>query len=149
MHSAAIQVFTIGFAGKSAEQFFSILVDSGIRHLIDARLLNRSQLAGYAKRTDLEFFLRSIVGAGYSHLPAFAPTKQLLDDYKKGKTSWEAYERQYRALLEERKPHKGLTPEKLDRSCLLCAEPSPDRCHRRLAAEYLRQVWPGIVITHL
>jgi uncharacterized protein (DUF488 family) len=143
------RIFTIGFAGKSAEQFFTILKDAGVRRVLDVRLYNSSQLAGYTKSSDLPFFLRTIVGAGYTHLPAFAPTKQLLNGYKNGEFTWPEYEREYAAILDRRQPHRDLRPEDIDGGCLLCAEPTADQCHRRLAAEYLQRMWPSMVVTHL
>jgi uncharacterized protein (DUF488 family) len=143
------RIFTIGFAGKSAEQFFTILKDAGVQRVLDVRLYNSSQLAGYTKSSDLPFFLRSIVGAGYIHLPAFAPTKQLLNGYKKGEFTWAEYEREYAAILDRRQPQRDLRPEDIDGGCLLCAEPTADQCHRRLAAEYLQRMWPTLAVTHL
>ncbi len=149
MSGHTAQLFTIGFAGKSAQQFFPILGEAKVRHVIDVRLYNTSQLAGYTKRQDLAFFCKSIIGAGYSHLLSFAPTKELLDGYKKGDLSWAEYERQYQAILENRRPHLELNLETLDHACLLCSEPTADKCHRRLAAQYLQQIWPELAITHL
>lgn len=149
MSGNSIQLFTIGFAGKSAEQFFTILGDAGVQRVVDVRLYNSSQLAGYTKRGDLPYFLKSILGAGYVHLPIFAPTKQLLNGYKKGEYSWSAYEQEYQAILDQREPHAQVNPALLDRSCLLCAEPTADQCHRRLAAEYLQHHWPNMTIHHL
>lgn len=149
MNAQPSHIFTIGFAGKSAEQFFTILAEADIQRVLDVRLHNSSQLAGYTKHTDLPFFLKSIVEAEYVHLPAFAPTKQLLHGYKKGEVAWHEYEREYQAILERRRPHLELNTGDLDHGCLLCAEPTADRCHRRLAAEYLQQVWPDLLITHL
>lgn len=143
------RIFTTGFAGKSAEQFFTMLKGAGVQRILDVRLYNSSQLAGYTKSSDLPFFLRTIVGAGYTHLPAFAPTKQLLNGYKKGEYTWPEYEREYAAILDRRQPHRGLNPNDIEGGCLLCAEPTADQCHRRLAAEYLQRIWPGLVLTHL
>ena len=142
-------LFTIGFAGKSAEQFFTILKEAGVQRLLDVRLHNSSQLAGYTKRNDLPFFLQSIVGAGYLHLTQFAPTKQLLNGYKKGEYTWQEYEQEYANILHRRQPHRTLNPNEIEGGCLLCAEPTATQCHRRLAAEYLQQVWPSITISHL
>jgi uncharacterized protein (DUF488 family) len=142
-------ILTIGYAGKSAEEFFSILGHLVVRRVIDVRLYNTSQLAGYTKRRDLEYFLKAIIGADYTHLPAFAPTRELLDGYKKGQLAWPDYERQYRSLLASRQPHISLNAAMLDHSCLLCAEPTADQCHRRLAAEYLQGIWPELTIQHL
>jgi uncharacterized protein (DUF488 family) len=149
MNTVTIKIFTIGFAEKSAEQFFSILRQAGVRRVIDVRLYNSSQLAGYTKSRDLAFFLKSIIDADYIYLPAFAPTKELLDDYKNGAISWLDYQRQYRAILERRQPSLELSQEFLDHSCLLCAEPTAACCHRRLAAEHLQETWPELVVTHL
>lgn len=149
MSTLPIQIFTIGFSGKSAEQFFMILKEAGVKRVLDVRLHNSSQLAGYTKRSDLPFFLRSIVGAGYVHLPAFAPTKQLLNGYKKNEFTWTEYEREYQDIIERRQPHRDLEPSDIDFGCILCSEPTADQCHRRLAAEYLQQIWPNLTITHL
>ncbi len=97
-------LFTIGFTGKSAEQFFSKLQKAGVRRLIDTRLNNISQLAGFAKRRDLEYFLGKIVGIEYEHDTELAPTKDILDSYKKKRITWEDYERRFNALMFERAP---------------------------------------------
>jgi uncharacterized protein (DUF488 family) len=144
-----IKVFTIGFAGKRAEDFFKTLKQSGVRRLVDIRLNNSSQLAGFTKRRDLEYFLRVIAGIGYAHEPDFAPTKDILDDYKKKRIDWGEYEKLYRRLLAERRPAEKLRPEDFNCACLLCSEPTADRCHRRLAAEYLCDAWSNVAIIHL
>ena len=149
MNHSEITIFTIGFAGKSAEQFFSILQENKMRKILDVRLYNRSQLAGFTKQKDLEFFLRAILGAEYEHLPEFAPTKQLLDDYKAKRISWEAYEDEYRKLLDRRRPDDRLTRDEMNDVCLLCSEPHAEHCHRRLAAEFLGDKWGNIRIVHL
>ena len=146
---AQIAIFTIGFAGKKAEEFFETLKQSGVRRLVDIRLNNSSQLAGFTKRPDLEYFLRVIAGIDYGHEPDFAPTKEILDDYKKKRIDWGEYENLYRRLIAERRPAEKLKPEDFDRACLLCSEPTAEHCHRRLAAEYLRDAWKNVTITHL
>ncbi|MFA7235889.1 MAG: DUF488 domain-containing protein [Phycisphaeraceae bacterium] len=149
MTTQPIQLFTIGFAGKSAERFFTILAEAKVRRVLDVRLYNSSQLAGYTKRGDLTYFLKTIIGADYSHPSGFAPTKDLLDGYHKGRVSWAEYEQQYHAILEHRRPHLQLKPDMIDHGCMLCAEPTADQCHRRLAAEYLQRIWPDLIVTHL
>ena len=145
-----MEVYSIGFTKKKAEQFFGLLKGAGIRRLLDVRLNNVSQLAGFAKRGDLPYFLREICGAEYVHEPLLAPTKEMLDDYKKRKGSWEEYEQQFLALMAERR-----IEEKLDKSilaiptALLCSEPTPERCHRRLVLEYLQRKWSDLTIRHL
>ncbi len=149
MSDAPQRIFTIGFAGKTAEQFFTILKGAGVRRVLDVRLYNSSQLAGYTKKSDLPFFLRSLVGADYLHLAAFAPSKQLLNGYKEGEISWAEYVDEYTSILDRRQPHQDLKSGDIDGGCLLCAEPTPEQCHRRLAAEYLQRVWPDLMIQHL
>lgn len=144
-----MELFTIGFAGKSAERFFTSLQKHGVRKVIDIRLNNVSQLAGFAKKDDLKYFLNVICTIEYKYLPQLAPSKELLDGYRKKSVSWEKYESTYLNLLEERQVVKTLKPENFDRACLLCSEEKPDHCHRRLAAEWLRGKWEGVKITHI
>lgn len=145
-----MQIFTIGFTKKSAQEFFTALTNSGVKSLIDVRLNNTSQLAGFAKRDDLRYFLSAIGNIGYLHLPELAPTQGMLDAYKNQKSSdWAAYETQFRALLTERNIPATLDPALFDRACLLCSEAKPDRCHRRIVAEHLRDSWSDVEITHL
>src|SRR6478609_6506865 len=145
----ALRVFTIGFTQKSARQFFTTLIEAKVRRLVDVRLNNVSQLAAFAKRADLEYFLREIADIDYLHLPELAPTQDILDSYKKQKGDWTVYEQQFLALLAQRKVEEQLSPLSLDAACLLCSEPTPEHCHRRLVAEYLRAKWGGIEICHL
>jgi uncharacterized protein (DUF488 family) len=145
-----VEIYTTGFTKKTAEQFFESLRRSGIRRLLDIRLNNSSQLAGFSKRDDLAYFLREICDADYQHEPLLAPTQELLDEYRKQKGSWEAYERRFLALMRERRIEK-----RIDRSLfaiptvLLCSEATPEHCHRRLVAEYLRDHWGDLTINHL
>jgi uncharacterized protein (DUF488 family) len=144
-----MELFTIGFAGKSAEQFFTALVKHGVRKVIDIRLNNVSQLAGFTKKNDLKYFLKVIAGIEYEYLPQLAATKELMDSFRGGKISWEEYEATYLGLLEERQVLKTLKPEDFDKACLLCSEEKPDHCHRRLAAEWLKGKWSFFKITHI
>jgi uncharacterized protein (DUF488 family) len=145
-----VEIYTIGFTKKSAAEFFETLKRAGIRRLIDIRLKNSAQLAGFTKRDDLAYFLREICGAEYRHEPLLAPTAEMLDRYKKRGGSWEAYERQFLRLMEERR-----IEETLDRrlfsipTVLLCSEPTADRCHRRLVVEFLRSRWNDVQPVHL
>ncbi len=144
-----IQLFTIGFTQKSAADFFGTLSQAGIKKLIDVRLNNVSQLAGFTKRKDLEYFLAQICHIPYVHLPELAPTKDILDAYKKNKGDWETYESQFLDLMQQRQIAEKIDPELLDGGCLLCSEPKPHHCHRRLVAEYLQQSWGEVKICHL
>jgi uncharacterized protein (DUF488 family) len=145
-----MEVYSIGFTKKTAEQFFGTLKRENIRRLLDVRLNNVSQLAGFTKRDDLRYFLREICNADYIHEPLLAPTQEMLDDYKKRKGTWHDYERQFLALMSERK-----VEEKLDQSIfrvptvLLCSESKPDHCHRRLVLEYLTSKWSSLIVRHL
>jgi uncharacterized protein (DUF488 family) len=145
-----VEIYTIGFTKTSAEQFFGALREAGIKRLMDIRLNNSSQLAGFTKQDDLAFFLRELCGAEYIHQLVLAPTKEILDGYKKKKITWEEYERRFNSLLAERKVEGNIDRE-LFRvpTVLLCSEPKPDKCHRRLVAEYLKKKWTDIKITHL
>jgi hypothetical protein len=113
-------------------------------------LNNVSQLAGFTKRDDLQFFLREVCGAEYVHEPLLAPTQEMLDAYKKGKGSWQDYEKQFLDLMAQRK-----IEEKIDKALfaapavLLCSEPTAENCHRRLVVEYLQRKWGGLNCTHL
>jgi len=144
-----MKLFTIGFTKKSAEQFFTLLKNSGARRLADVRLNNSSQLAGFSKRDDLRYFVKAICAMDYVHLPELAPTEAILDAFKKKKGDWKLYEQQFRLLMVERRIEKAVSPQLLDGACLLCSEETPEHCHRRLVAEYLNEKWGGVEIVHL
>lgn len=144
-----MRVFTIGFTKKSAERFFSTLRDTGAKRVVDVRLNNVSQLAGFAKKSDLEFFLHEICEISYVHEPLLAPTQDLLAAYKKNKGEWYNYERDFLELMKSRQIETSVSKDTLADGCLLCSEEKPDRCHRRLVAEYLMRHWGDIDIIHL
>ncbi len=134
-----MSIFTIGFTQKKAEVFFNLLRKSEVRTLIDVRLNNVSQLAGFAKKDDLKFFLRELCDASYIHMPDWAPTKDILDDYKKNKITWESYEDKFLNLMSKRSIEKDIDKTILEQGCLLCSEHKPHHCHRRLVVEYLNE----------
>ena len=144
-----MKIFTIGFTKKPAREFFEKLRRPGLARLIDVRLNNLSQLAGFSKKDDLEYFCSAIVSIPYLHLPELAPTQELLDVYKKKKGDWQEYESKFLALMAERKVEDHLDRNVIDGGCLLCSEPAPEHCHRRLAAEYLNGKWGNIEIEHI
>lgn len=144
-----IQLYTIGFTKKPAETFFTLLKDSGVNRLIDTRINNVSQLSGFAKGTDLKYFAEELVNISYEHSIYLAPTKELLTLYRTKKLTWPEYEIEYLNLLDTRKIAQKINIEKLHKNCLLCSEHKPEKCHRRLLAEYLQQVRNDIQITHL
>lgn len=144
-----MRIFTIGFTKKSAEEFFTKLRNSGAKRLVDVRLNNVSQLAGFAKKDDLKFFLREICNLDYTHVPLLAPTQELLDAYKKRKGLWSDYERQFLQLMKCREIEKNVSTGTIAESCLLCSEDKPDHCHRRLVAEYFQEKWGCIEIEHI
>ena len=145
-----MEVYSIGFTKKTAEQFFRTLKREKVCRLLDVRLNNVSQLAGFTKRDDLRYFLHEICSADYIHDPLLAPTQEMLDDYKKRKGTWQDYEQKFLELMSKRK-----IEEKLDQSIfsvptvLLCSEMKPDHCHRRLVLEYLAAKWGDLTIRHL
>ena len=144
-----MKVFTIGFTKKNAQRFFGLLKTSGAKRVVDVRLNNVSQLAGFAKKDDLEYFLKEVCGMGYTHLPELAPTQDMLDDYKKLKGDWDVYETRFLALMKERRIESTVPKEVIADGCLLCSEDKPHRCHRRLVAEYLKDHWGDVEIAHL
>jgi uncharacterized protein (DUF488 family) len=144
-----MKIHTIGFTKKSAEKFFGLLRASGTTTLVDVRLNNVSQLAGFAKRDDLKYFLGEICGITYAHRPDLAPTQPMLDAYKKQGASWATYEEIFLELLKTRGIKATIPRELLDNAVLLCSEDKPHHCHRRLVAEYLAQHWGNISIEHL
>lgn len=143
------RLFTIGFTKKTAEEFFSRLKSAHITRILDIRLNNSSQLSGFAKRNDLEFFLKEIGRIDYIYLPELCPTIDILDAYKKRKIGWKEYEEKFTALLKRRRVEKSLSTELLDHGCLLCSEDKPEHCHRRLVGEYLSQMLGNMEIVHL
>ena len=145
-----MEIYSIGFTQKSASEFFGTLKANGIERLLDVRLNNTSQLAGFAKQADLKYFLEQICGAAYEHEPLLAPTQEILDAFKKHKRSWEVYTEAYLALIGSRKVESVLSQDSFrKKTVLLCSEPTAEHCHRRLALEYLQQHWNDVVISHL
>jgi uncharacterized protein (DUF488 family) len=144
-----MKVFTIGFTKKSARQFFETLKSSGAKRVVDVRLNNVSQLAGFAKRDDLQFFLKEVCEMEYLHLPELAPTQEMLDQYKKMKGDWTDYEKRFLGLMEQRRIERSIPKEIVSEGCLLCSEEKPHHCHRRLVAEYLQRHWGHVDICHL
>lgn len=144
-----IDLFTIGFTNKSAEKFFKLLTDSNVSTLVDTRINNVSQLSGFAKGQDLAFFAKQIGNMKYQHKIDLAPTRELLDKYRKKEINWPQYEIEYLNLLDIRKIGDKVDIEKMHKGCLLCSEHTPEKCHRRLLAEYLQVRFTDIKIHHL
>lgn len=142
-------VCTIGFAKKNLRTFIEKLRAAAVKKVIDIRLHNTSQLAGYAKKDDLEYILE-LVGIAYEHHPELAPTEEILDGYKGKKISWAEYERRFGELLASRDPLKRSSlSRETGPICLLCAEDKPAQCHRRLVAEHFAGRLRGTEIRHL
>ena len=144
-----MKIFTIGFTKKSAESFFTQLQRAGVKRLVDIRLNNVSQLAGFTKRDDIRYFTKAICHIDYIHLTQLAPTQDILDTYKKHKGGWGLYESQFLDLMDRRQIENNVSREILDGGCLLCSEEKPHNCHRRLVAEYLKKKWGDVEIAHL
>lgn len=145
-----MKLYTIGFTKTSAADFFGRLLDSGAKRVVDVRLNNVSQLAGFAKRDDLAYFLQQICGMEYVHAPDLAPTKEMLDAYRKEHRDWATYEREFLALMGDRRIEETASVRQtLADGCLLCSEDTPEHCHRRLVAEYLQQHWGDLEVVHL
>lgn len=147
---AKASVLTIGFTKTTAERFFERLLTAGVRKVLDVRLHNTSQLAGFAKAEDLAYFLKKIGDIQYVHQPLLAPTDSMLKAYKKEKGDWLVYEERFLDLMSERKIENRFKPEMFDGTCLLCSEATPHRCHRRLVCEYLNDKWDdALQVRHL
>ena len=144
-----MNIYTIGFTKKSAEQFFTKLCQAGVKRIVDVRLNNVSQLAGFAKKSDLRYFANKICEIDYIHLPELAPTQDILDEYKKDKGDWQTYEKKFLELMEKRRVSETVPRNLIEDSCFLCSEDKPHHCHRRLLAEYLQDKLGNIQIIHI
>ena len=145
-----MKIYTIGFTQKSAQQFFGILADHNVERLIDIRLHPGGQLAGFTKKEDLRYFLDQLIHCGYSYLPSLAPADEILKAYRVDH-NWLKYEKAFEALMDARGIPGGLDKTLFEERvcCLLCSEPTPEKCHRRLVAERLARVWENVEIIHL
>jgi len=144
-----MRIYTIGFTKKSAQEFFDTLRRNNIKQIVDIRLSNTSQLAGFTKRDDLQYFLRALCGIDYYHFELLAPTKEIKDKFAEGK-NWDVYAREYIELLDSRSVLDKLDKSSLGReTCFLCSETVPDHCHRRLLTQYLEEHWGDIEVSHL
>ena len=149
MSQKLLNISTIGFTKKSAAVFFKKLEEGGVKRVIDVRLNNVSQLAGFSKKDDLRYFLREILGIDYVHETLLAPTQDMLDRFKKNHGSWDNYQREFLQLMNERRVEDKIDPGLIAGGCLLCSEHQPHHCHRRLVAEYLKEKWNNMEIKHL
>jgi uncharacterized protein (DUF488 family) len=149
--NGTVTLYTIGFTKTSAERFFATLRRHSVKRVIDTRVNRDGQLAGFAKAQDLKYFLRELVDADYVAEPLLAPTADLLKKYRDKALTWDQYAQEYDALLRERTPERTLSISTLNDACLLCSEATPEHCHRRLAAEYLKSAFApaSIDIVHL
>lgn len=144
-----MEIYTIGFTKKSAVEFFGSLRQAGIQRLIDVRLNNTSQLAGFTKKENLAFFLWEICRIEYLYEPLFAPTQELFM-YKRQKGQWSEYEQRFFALLRDRRIEERIEQKVFDiPTVLLCSEATAEYCHRRLIIEYLQSQWGNIKAIHL
>jgi uncharacterized protein (DUF488 family) len=144
-----MQVFTIGFTKKSAAEFFGTLHDAGVKRIVDIRLNNVSQLAGFTKRDDLAYFLDAIAGIGYDHVPLLAPDQDLIDRYRKQGLSYPEFAAAYTDLMQARKVESAPEAKLRDGDCLLCSEVSAAECHRGVLVDYLTPHYKGTKVRHL
>ncbi len=143
------KIFTIGANEKTAEEFFGLIMDAGVRRVIDIRRRNNSQIQGFTKMTHLPYFLQEIAEIDYTHKPDLAPTDDILNAWLNEEINWRQYVARFTPLLRRHKPETLFEPDSLDGICLLCTEPTTEHCHRRLVAEYLRDKWPGKVTVNI
>lgn len=144
-----MNLFTIGYTKKSAEKFFEIISDNKIEIVADVRLYNSTQLAGFSKSADLQYFLKRICNCSYIALKQLAPNPSLFENYKSGKTSWAEYEKIYNKFLDTQANLDFFYAFKNKRICILCAENTPEHCHRKLIAGKIAKIYDDITITHL
>jgi len=146
-----MRIFTIGFTQKSAQDFFELLKNSGVETVVDIRLNNTSQLAGFAKYPDIKYFLKAICDIDYVHDTTFAPTEEIMKNYKNKKTDWTQFEKEFNELLNQRniEEHIKNNYETKDNICLLCSEAQPQKCHRKLTAQKFSEIFNGVQIQHL
>ena len=150
MTEAAEELYTIGFTQKSAEKFFSLLAENRVKRIVDTRLNNTGQLAGFSKKEDLKYFARTILGVEYVHWEESAPEQPMLDAYKKKLMKWDQYAQEYEALLQRRNIQSQMELIVGKSGCLLCSEAKPHHCHRRLLADYLsRTSGRSIIVKHI
>lgn len=145
-----IELFTIGFTQKNAERFFGLLKENQVSKLVDIRLKPDVQLSGFAKKVDLPYFMRELVGGSYIHLPELAPTAEIMEQHRSRK-NWQEFSQAFNALMDERD-----LPAALDRSmfeqercCLLCSEHHAADCHRSLVAARLAKAWGNVTVVNL
>lgn len=145
-----MKIYTIGFTQKSAPTFFEMLTQNSVQRLIDIRLNNTSQLAGFTKRDDFKYFLKELADIEYYHLDFLAPTKEIRDTYNKSQ-DWDLYTKQFLHLLEERKALDQLDKKFFQEKtcCFLCSEANPEYCHRKLVANALKKRWRDVEVIHL
>ena len=144
-----MKLFTIGFTKKDAKTFFGLLMKNNVKTVIDIRLNNHSQLAGFSKGNDLAYFLKAIAGIDYYYFIQAAPEESLLKKWQKGEITWPEYEAAYKEMLVKRNVIGKIDAKILENGCLLCSEPTAEQCHRRLLGEYLREKVPGLEIVHI
>jgi len=145
-----MDTFTIGFTRKTAEQFFGLLASHGVKKVLDVRLNNVSQLSAFAKKNDLQFFLKELCGVEYETIPDWIPTKQMLQAYKNKDISWQDYELRFLDLMQKRQIERLVDLDLLKGGCLLCSEHEPHFCHRRLVLDYLQKNgYPALNVVHL
>ncbi len=147
-----MKLYTIGFSGKSAETFFELLENAGVKSIFDLRLSNRGQLAGFTKEDDLRYFLKRLMNIPYFHYPELAPDHDLMDDYHKKRVDWEGFKIRFEAIMESRGADeilKKIIPQAPQPICLLCSEAKANTCHRSLIAARVQKLMPGTEVIDL
>lgn len=145
------KLYTIGFTQKSAKTFFESLKNNNIETIIDIRLNNTSQLAGFAKFPDIAFFLNELCAINYIHDTKFAPQKTTLKNYKNKTIDWEQYVAEFDNTMKSRHIEEYIRKNyrNLNNMCLLCSEPTAEKCHRRLIADIFKSQYTHLEIIHL
>jgi uncharacterized protein (DUF488 family) len=143
------KLYTMGYTQKPAKKFFNLIDKYEIKRIIDIRLHNNTQLAGFTKQNNLKYFLKRLSDCDYCHIPLMAPSKDIFDDSKKNGLEWKEYASRFNKLINQRKIEQLINEDDIDGACLLCCEPEATNCHRSLVAEYLQKYFGDIQIIHI
>jgi len=147
------ELYTIGFTQKTAKKFFSLLKDNEIDAVVDIRLNNTSQLAGFSKYPDIGYFLNDLLNIKYIHDPEFSPTANILKGFKEKKISWNEYTKRFNELMAQRNIEQYIQEKyndcKITKYCLLCSENEPEQCHRSLVSDYFCEIYKQLEVINL
>ena len=141
-------VYTVGYEGKSVDEFFNGLLASGMTGIVDVRANPVSRKYGFAKRSMSR--IAGNLGLSYHHLPELGITgdhRASLSDFASYQRLLDTYESE---MLPRRDTHVRNAAEllKAGPSALLCMERDVRCCHRSRLASHVSAV-SGLAVEHL